>query len=666
MKRKAKEKAAPPVARPAQATPAWLPWIAPLLAVVLYLPSLANGFVLDDQALILEDPRMGSLGNLFSVGPGELIVRYWSLLIDSAIWGTRPLGFHLTNVLLFAVTAWVLFRYLRALAHRVAETAPSPPGSRCAPWGLAWSDWAALGGSLVFVAHPMLTEAVAGVTHRKEILSTLFLLAGLHRSLDRDRSWLRAIEVSAWVGLAVLAKAPAIVFFPLVFLQDLWLRDRSISLWLRRDLVFYSIPVVTGVAYIISRWDGLMLALQGRPEYFLAYNPQVMGLDTGPRLLTCVSTLGLYWGLLLVPFQPTLERYVAPVETLSAPLPWLLVLIGGVMLVGAFRVGRKRPLLGMGLAWLALTPIPTLNLIPLNFLFSERYLFLPAVGVTLLAAHFILIAPRRWASAGRTTLIAVALFLAIGIPQVVKRVLEWRSVDTLLAATVRDNRSSPTVLFFHAQELRDQGRIVESQAEVALALRINPRSSRSWYLAGRNLVELGRRDEALQAFENAVNIAKRPRPGWLNDYAVELLKAGRVEEARDRLDTAVRQDPANEQARDNRIQAYLSSAETRAQGFELLEEELRTYPERQGPWMLYVDAVLAGGDSTRSVAAVTRARQHVTGEFPLAFLDGRLAEALGDHDRARRFYELLLGQPDLDPSLRTRAQRGLARVRTSP
>ena len=75
-----------------------------LLALLLYLVTLRNGFVLDDSVLILKD-RHGSLGASFQLHKSELVVRYWSVLIDSVIWKTNLLGFHLTNALLHAVTA---------------------------------------------------------------------------------------------------------------------------------------------------------------------------------------------------------------------------------------------------------------------------------------------------------------------------------------------------------------------------------------------------------------------------------------------------------------------------------------------------------------------------------------------------------------------------------
>ena len=332
----------PPAA--ARTTPGWVWAVPPILAALLYAVTLRNGFVLDDKVLILHDPRMGSLANFFHVRAGELVVRYWSLLLDSAIWGAHPPGFHLTNLLLHAATGLALFAWLRALMGRTggsgaAEAATRaerkrrrPAGPAPAPLGLTWGDWAALGGSVLFVVHPMQTEAVAGVTHRKELLAALFTVLALWRSLGQEaraggaddpgagRTFLRSLEVGAYLALAVFAKAPAVVFFPLVLLQDLWVRRRSLGDWIRRDLTFYVPAALALAGYVIYRWAGISTAVEGDAVHFEAFNPQAVGLTAGERLMTALRVLWLYWKLLLVtPFHPTLERFIEPVRDAGTP-----------------------------------------------------------------------------------------------------------------------------------------------------------------------------------------------------------------------------------------------------------------------------------------------------------------------------------------------------------
>ena len=654
---------AKPAESPDPRTALWAWALVPLLGLLLYLPTLRNGFVLDDSVLILEDPRMGSLGAFFQLHRSELVVRYWSLLLDSLVWKTNPLGFHLTNALLHAATGLALFAYLRAILSATAARMRA-----AGPAGLAWRDWTALAAALLFVAHPMQTEAVAGVTHRKEVLATLFLLLALWRSLPSSGTlprWgaaraLRAIEVGAYVALALFAKAPAVVFFPLVLLQDLWVRRRGPGAWIRGDLPFYGPAAIALAAYLAYRWAGIEGAVDADPVHFEAYNPQATGLSAQGRLLTALTVLGLYWRLLFIPWRPTLERHVEVVE--GGVFPLLMLALAAAALVLALRIGRRRPLVSLGLAWLVVTPLPTLNLLPLNFLFAERYLYLPAVGVALLAAALVAWLGERIRSAGRVTASGLALLLFLFAPLTLARNLEWRSVDTLLEATLRDNANAPRVVYLHARDLRDQGKIAESLAEAQRAIRLQPNSPDAWYLAGRDYADLGRQAETLEAYRRAVSLARDPKATWLNDYAVALIRNGRADEALPVLEDALARNPRNERVRDNYAQILLYRAATRARGMEFVEAETRSRPADFTPWVLLLEARLSLGDLAGAEEAARAASAALANPAERQFLTARILEAKAPPEAAAQTYRAVAAAPEATESLRDRVATALRRV----
>ncbi len=106
-----------------------------VLAFAAHARSLSGGFHYDDENVILanranlEDAgtivRILAHPELFAGVPGNPTFRpvtYASHVLDSHVWGWRkdpdgpnPLGWHLTNVLLHAGTAWVLYHLLRRL-----------------------------------------------------------------------------------------------------------------------------------------------------------------------------------------------------------------------------------------------------------------------------------------------------------------------------------------------------------------------------------------------------------------------------------------------------------------------------------------------------------------------------------------------------------------------
>src|SRR5271166_3498189 len=162
-------------------------WASLFLATFLaYLPALQGGLLWDDSSHVTK-PELQPLHGLgriwFDLGATQ---QYYPLLhsafwIEHRIWGDALLGYHLTNITLHALSAFLVVLIVRRL---------SLPG--------AW-----LVGS-VFALHPVCVEAVAWISEQKSTLSGVFYLAAALTYLHFDRTRRRSQYFVA-LGLFVLA-----------------------------------------------------------------------------------------------------------------------------------------------------------------------------------------------------------------------------------------------------------------------------------------------------------------------------------------------------------------------------------------------------------------------------------------------------------------------------
>ena len=131
-----------------------------------------------------------------------------SHMLDCQIYHLKPGGHHLTNVLLHAAAAVLLFLALRA----------DDPADYRGIWPSAWV-------AAVFAIHPLRVESVAWVAERKDVLSGLFFMLTLWfyaRYAERPASWGRYLLVVASFALGLTAK-PMLVTLPFVLLLlDYW------------------------------------------------------------------------------------------------------------------------------------------------------------------------------------------------------------------------------------------------------------------------------------------------------------------------------------------------------------------------------------------------------------------------------------------------------------
>ena len=122
-----------------------------LITAVAYLPILRGGFIWDDDTWITENRLLRTLAGLRSIWlePGPL--QYYpltqtTLWLEYHLWGLRPLGYHLVNVMLHALNAGLVWLVLDRLAVRGA--------------------WMA---AAVFALHPVHVESVAWATELKNV-----------------------------------------------------------------------------------------------------------------------------------------------------------------------------------------------------------------------------------------------------------------------------------------------------------------------------------------------------------------------------------------------------------------------------------------------------------------------------------------------------------------
>jgi hypothetical protein len=221
-------------------------WLLPALAVPLTLRWTSGiGFVETDSFPFLAASRVETLCDLLAIFRrdmfgfhGEAVfyrpVVNLTLALDHALWGLRPVGYQLTNAVLFALCGGVLALLTRRLVGS---------RGRAALWVVP----------LVFLIHPSHVEVVAGAPRRQETLCALFLMLALLCQLSWPaRSRVRGLAVTVMMCLAMASKEAAVIGPVLGFAVALGSTgDRSVAgrAW---QAVRATFPYVLGVAVMVG------------------------------------------------------------------------------------------------------------------------------------------------------------------------------------------------------------------------------------------------------------------------------------------------------------------------------------------------------------------------------------------------------------------------------
>ncbi len=519
--------------------------------LLVYSNSLRNGFVWDDHIYIernsfVQDPA--NLKLLFDAryyrGKHEVLmgsrpVVLATFLVDRAVWGVHPAGYHATNLAIHATNS--------VLVYALAGALGLPP---------PLSFWA----GMFFGLHPIQTEAVNGVTFRTDLLAAFFLLSALWVYLWGRGRTLRLTVASiaasaALFGLGLLSKEMAASLPLLVLLAEAYFpvpegRHRRLGLaiaaylavacafagfWSARfnyqaipsdsllrslvDRLAYAMPTAPAAGELPLRFEKAHVAAPSSWEYREAFS------DRPTAVRSMIKAFAGYFRLLLIPSPLTVDR--APIIVTSWGRENVLLGLAGIILIVlfAFYFRRSRPAAAFGAAWCLAALIPVSNIIPLYNPVAERYLYLVTAGAALAFASVI-----AGVRAKRAALLAGCLVAGLYGLRTYARNADWKDDRALFLNAPAHAPQSARSGLIRAGLLLEDGRIAEATSEYEAVVRRSPDLSDGWLGLAAAYEQSGKGVQAAPCYERAIAISPQ-NPAFPFFYAVFLNRADRREQA---------------------------------------------------------------------------------------------------------------------------------------
>jgi len=371
---------APQPAAPSRAGLYWALAIA-AAAVLVYLNTAGNDFVLDDIKLVRDNVRIRSLAGI----PHLFASSYWgaegaqalyrplvlaTYAMNYAAHGLSASGYVLVNIALHGAIALLLFALVR---------------------GMGGSALAAGAAGLLFAVHPVHTEAVAAVSGRPELLAAFFFLLALHchRRAAAPRGGRAGYRLAAVASFAcaLLSKESAITLLLVVPVMDALVPARGDgppATPASRFLGGYLPLLLTALFYLAVRravLGGIVIA----DSAIAPLDNPLVSATGGQALMTAFAAMAQYARLLLWPahLSPDYSFNQIPIVT-SALDPRFIAgaAVAAASLAATAVLWRRSPIAAFGLALMALTFSIVSNLVvTIGTLCAERLIYLPSAGL---------------------------------------------------------------------------------------------------------------------------------------------------------------------------------------------------------------------------------------------------------------------------------------------
>src|SRR3984957_638603 len=451
----------PKSAKPAGRTPDL--WSFALIfgaSLVAYWPALEGTLLWDDSAHVTS-PELQSLHGLWRIWFDRAATQQYYPLLHSAfwiehqMWGDSVVGYHLTNILLHALSACLVVMIVRMFRL---------PGAPLA--------------GLIFALHPVCVESVAWISEQKSTLSAVFYLSSalIYLRFDRDRRKPLYYLALCLFILALLSKTVTATL-PVALLVLLWWRKGRLE-W-KRDVA----PLVSWI--VIGAAAGLFTAWVERAD--IGAKGAEFNLSVGQRFLIAGRALWFYLSKLLWPYKLT---FIYPHWDVNTSVVWQYLFPAGFLVVLilfgilAWR-GARGPL--AALLYFAGTLFPVLgflNVYPFVYSYvADHFQYLASLAIVIPAASALTrLTNRMQGSPAAIVPAGITLMLATLTYLTWRQSSMYRDPEVLYRETIDRNPACWMAYNNLGNVLAHQpGRSAEATPEYQAAVRIKPDYAEAHY-----------------------------------------------------------------------------------------------------------------------------------------------------------------------------------------
>lgn len=489
--------------------------IIAVTAMVFHANGLSNGFVWDDDWYVVENEGIRrswshifehfSAPDLYMRGLDTPICPIWrplrniSYTVDYSLWQLNPFGYHLSNLVLHVLNCVLLFLVSSRLMGKTA---------------------AGFAAGMIYAVHPVLTEAIAWIKGRDDLLVSFFFLSAtlcfLH-ILDNPKLGRWSLLFLFLVVCTLLSKEAGICLIPTMLAfcffrranyqaaiaQKDASRQEGQRLFPRSVITLCLIGFGLTVLYVYVR-----TIILGR----LSQMPLTSDRLTS-TYLTMVHVMVYYFQLAILPINltcdysafPVIKSWLEPAFLLS--FAWLLCLA-----VLVFRIRHRAPWLAFGVIWFYVNLVPVSNVVPTMQLLAERFLYLPMAGICMASGALFAEVYDRLRDNGvwprRFLYCLTALILSLLGAGTIARNTEWKNTQTVFEA----------------------------------ALKVSPDNVRMGHMLAITAVNQGKYDRVIELLDGQISIDASTAT-MLRNLGYALYQTGERERGLDLLRAAIRKGP---------------------------------------------------------------------------------------------------------------------------
>lgn len=473
-----------------------------ILVLLAYAHTCHFAFHLDDLHTIRDNEKIRTLdfATVWHSHVPTRFVTFVTLAINYRLGGLDVFSYHIFNISIHVLNGWLVFFLLTSLLRAYRQQSPARKTSD-------YDEIVPAVAALIFVSHPIQTQAVTYIIQRAASLATFFYLAALalyvQSRLRQSCGWSGVVCYASSLICAILAMMTKEISFTLpiaIFMLELFFFSTSWRLFKARLLPlapFLLTLLIIPVLLVLKRPD-IDIRDIGK---IAVENPLI------PRwqyFFTQLYVVCTYLRLLLLPVRQNLDYDYPLVQTAWDAMHILPLLLLGTIFVLALRLFHQHRLPSFAILFFFLALSVESSFVPISDVIFEHRLYLPSLGFTILVASgFASWLQRIHSTCGKRILGGMLLLLVSVLTWAsYERNKVWQNKQTIWQDVVR---KSPNKW----RGYNNLGVAYEEKGDYRQAMELYKKSaqlsSNRWnnYNLGNVYYALGRYEEALEFYKQA-------------------------------------------------------------------------------------------------------------------------------------------------------------------
>ncbi len=505
-----------------------------ILGVLLYSNTLHVPFYFDDYDSIIDNPQIKNLQN-FDKLPGifnfnDRYLSYLSVALNFHFGGMNVVGYHIVNIVIHLINSILVMLLTQLTLNTPTIKNRYNPKEK---------KYFILLVGLLFISHPIQTQAVTYIIQRMTSLAALFYLSTL---LLYVKARLIFLNDSVKTKNKYFIAALLFVLSLLTFIMGL--QSKQIVASLPISLIIYEIIFLRNKENKIN-WNMMIsilvpfLIIAGFVIAYFGIPIEADEISRKDYLITQINVLVAYLKLLFIPVNQNID-YDFPLATTLADIGTIINLsLLVALLIISIKFAKKYPLISFSILWFFVTLSVESSIIPIRDVIVEHRLYLPVWGFSLLLVSIIFSLMQKYGTI--TILFFTCLVLTYSILTYQRNSL-WNDPISMWTDAINKSPTKVRPYFARGAVYLHNNEIDLSIIDMKKVVELDKNFFKAYDNLGVAYQEKKDYETALQYHAKAISI----NPSWANAYnnrASALILLGKYDQSINDLNKALSLNP---------------------------------------------------------------------------------------------------------------------------